>query len=204
MRRVIVIAVFAVLLVAAMRSVALACPTCGEALGQQDAAGGGVAKGFFWSILFMMSVPYLLLTTFGGCMYWKVRRARMPRPRKPLRRQRSPLLSPIPRRQFLRPNCANRSKCSRGSHGRLIATIAQLARSRPGRSALRGPLETARSHGGDPCPPISRFAVSGPILYIRSTCLRRFVRGSPTAEQGGNTYGRIISWQPEEAAFETA
>ncbi|HEX4000782.1 MAG TPA: hypothetical protein VHX65_19695 [Pirellulales bacterium] len=80
MRRVIsrpvAIMALAVLLVAVVQSLAVACPTCGEALGHQDAAHNGVAKGFFYSILFMMGMPYLLLGTFCGCMYWKVRRAR--------------------------------------------------------------------------------------------------------------------------------
>ena len=69
-------AAFALLLLAALGSVAVACPTCGEALGHQDAAHNGVAKGFYYSILFMMGMPYLVLATFCGCMYWKVRRAR--------------------------------------------------------------------------------------------------------------------------------
>jgi hypothetical protein len=69
----------AILLFAALSSVAAACPTCGEALGHQDAAQNGVAKGFYYSILFMMGMPYLVLGTFCGCMYWKVRRARVAR-----------------------------------------------------------------------------------------------------------------------------
>jgi uncharacterized iron-regulated membrane protein len=73
------IAALALLLVAALGSMAAACPTCGEALGHQGAAHNGVAKGFFYSILFMMGMPYLLLGTFCGCMYWKVRRARAAR-----------------------------------------------------------------------------------------------------------------------------
>jgi hypothetical protein len=69
----------AIVLVAALGSVANACPTCGEALGHQDAAHNGVAKGFYYSILFMMGTPYLVLGTFCGCMYWKVRRTRTAR-----------------------------------------------------------------------------------------------------------------------------
>ena len=69
----------AIVLFAALGSVARACPTCGEALGHQDAAHNGVAKGFYYSILFMMGMPYLVLSTFCGCMYWKVRRARAAR-----------------------------------------------------------------------------------------------------------------------------
>ena len=71
--------VLAIVLFAAIGSVARACPTCGEALGHQDAAHNGVAKGFYYSILFMMGTPYLVLATFCGCMYWKVRRARAAR-----------------------------------------------------------------------------------------------------------------------------
>lgn len=77
-RGLILIAAFVVALLA-VQAAAVACPTCGEALGHQN---NGYAKGFYYSILFMMGTPYLILCTFCGCMYWKVRRARAARAAK--------------------------------------------------------------------------------------------------------------------------
>jgi len=57
-------------------SVAEACPNCKNALAAQDEAGGDVIAGYFWSILFMMSMPFLILTFMGSYMYLLVRRAR--------------------------------------------------------------------------------------------------------------------------------
>ena len=57
-------------------SVALACPSCRESLTSCDApSGGDLVAGYFWSILFMMSMPFALLGTFSSYMYWHVRRA---------------------------------------------------------------------------------------------------------------------------------
>ena len=59
-------------------SLAEACPSCKESLGTCDAAAGGAdpITGYFYSILFMMSMPFAMLGTFSGYMYWQVRRAR--------------------------------------------------------------------------------------------------------------------------------
>ena len=88
----------AIVLFAALSSVAAACPTCGEALGHQDAAHNGVAKGFYYSILFMMGMPYLVLGTFCGCMYWKVRCARAARALKNNPARESAVAAPSVRR----------------------------------------------------------------------------------------------------------
>lgn len=63
-------------LLAGMCSVAWACPNCKYALEENDPAKNGLAKGFFWSILFMMAMPFALVTGFSGYMYLLVRRAR--------------------------------------------------------------------------------------------------------------------------------
>jgi uncharacterized membrane protein len=75
--KVVAIVVFVAALLA-LQTVARACPTCGQALGH-DTAHAGMAKGFYYSILFMMATPYVVLCTFCGCMYWKVRRVRAER-----------------------------------------------------------------------------------------------------------------------------
>ncbi len=59
---------------------AWACPTCKEGLAENDPAGQAMAAGYFYSILFMMSMPFLILGTFGSCAYWSIRRARGQQP----------------------------------------------------------------------------------------------------------------------------
>ncbi|MFV1986017.1 MAG: hypothetical protein ACC682_01945 [Gemmatimonadota bacterium] len=40
------------------------------------AMDGGVIDGFFWSMLFLASMPYLLLLVVGGGLYRALRRQR--------------------------------------------------------------------------------------------------------------------------------
>ncbi len=53
-----------------------ACPTCKETLASHDPAGSSVARGYYWSILFMMAMPFTLFSLLGGYFYWEVRKAR--------------------------------------------------------------------------------------------------------------------------------
>jgi hypothetical protein len=66
----------AIALLLVLNSVAAACPNCKEAMEKQDPTHGGMVKGYFYSILFMMGTPYLVLGTFCAAMYYRVRRAR--------------------------------------------------------------------------------------------------------------------------------
>ena len=76
MRRSLVLFALAVLLFAVLDvSVVEACPTCKQALAGQ-AKYGNLPQAYMWSIIFMMSMPFLLLGSFGGYMYLQVRRAR--------------------------------------------------------------------------------------------------------------------------------
>jgi heme/copper-type cytochrome/quinol oxidase subunit 2 len=54
-------------------SVASACPSCQQAL-QDDASQGDLARGLYYSILFMMSMPFAIIGTFGGLAYRAVKR----------------------------------------------------------------------------------------------------------------------------------
>ena len=65
----------ALLLVVLYCSVADACPNCSNGLAQQS-DGGNMVAGYFWSILFMMAMPFTIFTTIGGFMYLEVRKAR--------------------------------------------------------------------------------------------------------------------------------
>jgi heme/copper-type cytochrome/quinol oxidase subunit 2 len=69
-----VVLALAVLLLAAQR--VWACPTCSEAVAANDPAHEHMVKGYFYSILFMMGMPYTVFMCFVGYMYWEVRKAR--------------------------------------------------------------------------------------------------------------------------------
>jgi hypothetical protein len=57
-----------------LAGVARACPTCSE--GMADAQHQSMATGYFYSILFMMSMPFAILGTFCSLAYLSIRRAR--------------------------------------------------------------------------------------------------------------------------------
>jgi uncharacterized paraquat-inducible protein A len=61
-------------LVLLIASVAAACPTCKEGLAQTDPHGQSIAAGYYYSILFMMAMPFAILGTFGSLAYLSIRR----------------------------------------------------------------------------------------------------------------------------------
>jgi heme/copper-type cytochrome/quinol oxidase subunit 2 len=65
------------LLALSVTATAMACPSCKEALAAGDPERAHLVRGFFWSILFMLSMPFLLLTSFCTYMYVLVRRAKL-------------------------------------------------------------------------------------------------------------------------------
>src|SRR5215204_5837541 len=58
---------------------AWACPTCKEGVAQNDPHYQSMAAGYYYSILFMMSMPFIILTTFGSFAYRSVKRAQAER-----------------------------------------------------------------------------------------------------------------------------
>jgi hypothetical protein len=70
------IAALVLALIFMIASVAAACPTCKEGLAQNDPQGEAVAAGYYYSILFMMSMPFAILGTVGSLAYLSIRRAR--------------------------------------------------------------------------------------------------------------------------------
>jgi uncharacterized membrane protein len=66
----------ALVLVLLIATVAGACPTCKEGLAQNDPQGESIAAGYYYSILFMMAMPFAVLGTFGSLAYLSIRRAR--------------------------------------------------------------------------------------------------------------------------------
>jgi uncharacterized paraquat-inducible protein A len=71
-----VMVALAIALVLLIASVAAACPNCKEGLAQNDPQGQSIAAGYYYSILFMMAMPFTVLGTFGGLAYLSIRRAR--------------------------------------------------------------------------------------------------------------------------------
>jgi hypothetical protein len=65
----------AMALAAALCEPALACPTCKDQLAH-DPASANLARGFYYSILFMLSMPPLILGSLVAYFYWEVRKAR--------------------------------------------------------------------------------------------------------------------------------
>jgi hypothetical protein len=65
----------ALVLVCLIASVAGACPTCKEGLAETDPHGEALAAGYYYSILFMMAMPFAILGTFGSLAYLSIRRA---------------------------------------------------------------------------------------------------------------------------------
>jgi hypothetical protein len=49
-------------------SAARACPSCQAAL-SADGSQGDLARGIYYSILFMMSMPFAIIGTFAGFAY---------------------------------------------------------------------------------------------------------------------------------------
>jgi hypothetical protein len=71
---------------------ASACPNCKEALAANDPEQSGIVKGYFYSILFMMGMPFALLGCFSVYMYRQVLRARA---------ERASRQPPAPRRELV-------------------------------------------------------------------------------------------------------
>ena len=70
----------ALALVCCLATAAWACPTCKEDLAN-DPQGRGLAAGFYYSILFMMSMPFAIIGTLGTVAYRSVKRAQVERTR---------------------------------------------------------------------------------------------------------------------------
>jgi hypothetical protein len=69
----------ALTLVIVLVSTASACPNCKDALAANDPERSGIVKGYFYSILFMMGMPFACVTCFSAYMYRQVVRARAER-----------------------------------------------------------------------------------------------------------------------------
>jgi hypothetical protein len=69
-------ALLALVLVLCLAGDASACPTCKDGIAENDPSSQAMAAGYFYSILFMMAMPFVIIGTFGGFAYLSVRKAR--------------------------------------------------------------------------------------------------------------------------------
>ena len=62
--------------------VAEACPTCkNSSVGGENA--GNLVAGYGWSIIFMMSMPFLILVSLGSYFYYEVCKAKRQQQQSP-------------------------------------------------------------------------------------------------------------------------
>ena len=66
---------FALALPLCFADAALGCPTCKENLAN-DPEAANIVRGYFYSILFMLSMPPLILSGLSLYFYYEVRKAR--------------------------------------------------------------------------------------------------------------------------------
>jgi len=64
--------VFCMMMICVFSQFAEACPTCKESLSENDAQ---MVRGYFWSIMFMMAMPFSILTAMSTYFYMLVRKA---------------------------------------------------------------------------------------------------------------------------------
>lgn len=69
-------AIFLLVTLISLAEPAWACPTCKESLVHSDPDSANLVRGYFWSILFMMSMPFLILGGLSTYFYYEVCKAR--------------------------------------------------------------------------------------------------------------------------------
>lgn len=69
-------AIFAIFVIASLAFTPelQACPTCKS--GMADGSHSGLQEGFYWSILFMMSMPFFIIGGLSTMFYFSVRKAK--------------------------------------------------------------------------------------------------------------------------------
>jgi len=64
----------AVLLLVLVAGEAWGCPTCKDGVAESDPEGMNVARGYFYSILIMLAMPFTLAGSFGAYVWREMRR----------------------------------------------------------------------------------------------------------------------------------
>ena len=66
--------VAAAVLLAWMASEAFGCPNCKDGIAATDPEGLNLARGYFYSILLMLAMPFTLVGSFGAYVWREMRR----------------------------------------------------------------------------------------------------------------------------------
>lgn len=53
---------------------AFGCPTCKDGVAESDPEGMNIARGYFYSILLMLAMPFTLAGSFGAYVWREMRR----------------------------------------------------------------------------------------------------------------------------------
>ena len=69
-----IICLVAVGFVLAMSPEGLACPNCKDAVAANDPEAMNLARGYFYSILIMLAMPFALVSSFGAYVWREMRR----------------------------------------------------------------------------------------------------------------------------------
>ncbi|MFM7206632.1 MAG: hypothetical protein ACKO4T_08195 [Planctomycetaceae bacterium] len=64
----------AVMLAVVVATEAIGCPNCKDAVDTSDPDGLNVARGYFYSILLMLAMPFTLAGSFGAYVWREMRR----------------------------------------------------------------------------------------------------------------------------------
>ena len=68
------LAAVVVTVVALVAADALGCPNCKDAVNTSDPDGLNMARGYFYSILLMLAMPFTLAGTFGAYVWREMRK----------------------------------------------------------------------------------------------------------------------------------
>lgn len=66
--------IVAILLLVLVAGEALGCPTCKDGVAESDPEGMNLARGYFYSILIMLAMPFTLAGSFGAYVWREMRR----------------------------------------------------------------------------------------------------------------------------------
>ncbi|HTN77454.1 MAG TPA: hypothetical protein VL096_19480 [Pirellulaceae bacterium] len=72
------------LLVLALEGVAAACPTCKDTLAANDPHRANLVRGYGYSIIFMLSMPFVIFSSLCGYFYYLVVKDRRQKARQAL------------------------------------------------------------------------------------------------------------------------
>jgi len=64
----------AILLLVLVAGEAWGCPTCKDGVAESDPEGMNIARGYFYSILIMLAMPFTLAGSFGAYVWREMRR----------------------------------------------------------------------------------------------------------------------------------